>query len=649
MAGYPLDFSQNGEILVYSSPDGVLKLWDSSTGQLNKEYTPSSHLSATCSCLSWGPGRHLSGTPKRKRRKKSSGGMEEIGDLDLIAIGTTNGNILLYSVAKGDIHTQFEEGHTDTVNGTCWHPEAPTLYSCSSDHNVIEWDVVTGKVKQKWKADKGSVYSVCMCSHSHLLTAGRSIKLWEIHTRQVLKSFTGHATEVFRLISVPLIGETPPNPNSAEHSYFLSAARSDRVINAWQIDTSSKDKNALASFSLPDEPVYVNISKSSKDQSILLAVVTKSGQVLVFEHTLNGRLKKPLRPKVKIQVVTAGGGVKEDTPRPIPVLAAHIQGGKEKSLLLAHGSYLKPTFEKVAYDPSQPEVCLIREDPLRTAFKKDGGVSKIRTPSISKEATVLVPANMVPKDPSLSADKRRKRQNSVGELTMEERLHAISLDKSDTRGGATAPPTAESVVHLLTQALQSKDKKLLSTVLHRSSEKVIQKTIRKLPIVCVLPLVHELSKRMEGHPQSASKSVKWLKTVMAVHTSYLMTFPEIVDKLSSLYQMMDARVSMFTKLSRLQGKLDLVLTQITSHDQEDEEDAGKSQQPLLLYQDESSDEDFPMEDILPSGSGEDWDDLSEMSSDEVEANGKKEDEGVESEEEDDDDSGEEEEEEEDMG
>lgn len=33
--------------------------------------------------------------------------MEEIEDLDLIAIGTTNGNILLYSVAKGDIHTQF--------------------------------------------------------------------------------------------------------------------------------------------------------------------------------------------------------------------------------------------------------------------------------------------------------------------------------------------------------------------------------------------------------------------------------------------------------------------------------------------------------------------------------------------------------------
>ncbi|XP_046551150.1 WD repeat-containing protein 43-like [Haliotis rubra] len=626
MAGYPLDFSQNGEVLAYSSPDGVLKLWDSSTGQLNKEYTPSSHLSATCSCLSWGPGRHLSGTPKRKRRKKSSGGMEEIEDLDLIAIGTTNGNILLYSVAKGDIHTQFDDGHTDTVNGICWHPEAPTLYSCSSDHNVIEWDVVTGKVKQKWKADKGGVYCVCMCSHSHLLTAGRSIKVWEIHTRQLLKSFTGHATEVFRLISVPLIGETAPKPNSAEHSYFLSAARNDRVINACTV------QNELCLF-----------------QSILLAVVTKSGQVLVFEHTLNGRLKKPLRPKVKIQLVTAGGGVREDTPRPIPVLSAHIHGGEEKSLLLAHGSYLKPTFEKVAYDPSQPEVCLIREDPLRTAFKKDGGVSKIRTPGVSKEATVLVPANMVPKDPSLSADKRRKRQNSVGELTMEERLHAISLDKSDTKGGASAPPTAESVVHLLTQALQSKDKKLLSTVLHRSGEKVIQKTIRKLPIVCVLPLVHELSKRMEGHPQSASKSVKWLKTVMAVHTSYLMTFPEIVDKLSSLYQMMDARVSMFSKLSRLQGKLDLVLTQITSHDQEDEEDAGKSQQPLLLYQDESSDEDFPMEDILPSGSGEDWDDLSEMSSDEVETNGKKEEEGVESEEEDDDSGEEEEEEEEDMG
>ena len=52
-----VSFSPNGEYLAYSSPDGVLKLWETTTGKLAQEYTPSSHLSATCSCLQWGPNR----------------------------------------------------------------------------------------------------------------------------------------------------------------------------------------------------------------------------------------------------------------------------------------------------------------------------------------------------------------------------------------------------------------------------------------------------------------------------------------------------------------------------------------------------------------------------------------------------------------
>ena len=64
MAVVPSDFSPNGEYFAFSSPDGTLKLYESATGTLQQEYTPSSHLSATCSCLSWCPIRQSTNVRK---------------------------------------------------------------------------------------------------------------------------------------------------------------------------------------------------------------------------------------------------------------------------------------------------------------------------------------------------------------------------------------------------------------------------------------------------------------------------------------------------------------------------------------------------------------------------------------------------------
>lgn len=55
----PFAISDNSQYSIYSSPDGVLKLWEADNGVLKQEYTPSAHLSATCTCLSWGPKRNL--------------------------------------------------------------------------------------------------------------------------------------------------------------------------------------------------------------------------------------------------------------------------------------------------------------------------------------------------------------------------------------------------------------------------------------------------------------------------------------------------------------------------------------------------------------------------------------------------------------
>jgi WD40 repeat protein len=48
-------FSINGEYFGYGSPDGTLKLWQTTNGILKQEYTHSTHLTAVCSCIGWGP------------------------------------------------------------------------------------------------------------------------------------------------------------------------------------------------------------------------------------------------------------------------------------------------------------------------------------------------------------------------------------------------------------------------------------------------------------------------------------------------------------------------------------------------------------------------------------------------------------------
>jgi len=49
----PLEISPDGELAIHSSHDGVIKVWETITSSLKNEYKPSSHLSTTCSCLSW--------------------------------------------------------------------------------------------------------------------------------------------------------------------------------------------------------------------------------------------------------------------------------------------------------------------------------------------------------------------------------------------------------------------------------------------------------------------------------------------------------------------------------------------------------------------------------------------------------------------
>lgn len=49
----------------------------------------------------------------------------------------------------------------------------------------------------------------------------------------LLQKFTGHATEVFRLL--PILSSPTELPETPEGAYFLSAALNDRLVNVWYV------------------------------------------------------------------------------------------------------------------------------------------------------------------------------------------------------------------------------------------------------------------------------------------------------------------------------------------------------------------------------------------------------------------------------
>ncbi|XP_035290573.1 WD repeat-containing protein 43 [Anguilla anguilla] len=603
----PCAFSpKSRQYLALCAQDGRLRIWDTDSKTLHQEYVPSAHLSATCTCIAWGPCRTAKEGPQRKRRKSEAAQVAE--KPDLLALGTAAGTVIIYSAVKGALHSTLDGGHSGEVHSVRWHPMEALLYSGSEDTHIVEWDLQTGKTRCKWKADRGPVTSLCVSPDGRLLlSAGQTIKMWDLETKEVYRRFTGHSTAVTTLCFATT------RPPDSDGLYFLSGAAHDRLLSVWQVRSDGKDKNSVVSFTLTDEPRHIDlISSDSKEEAVRLAVVCKDGQLHLFEHFLNGPCKKPLSPSCSVQVSGVGGkGGEGDTPVPVPLLAVAL-GAEKQGLILAYGNHLQPVLERASVNTAERHVCLVRDIQATLALSMDTAVSKVKTPVVNAGVKVLapgLPGHRAPLRPGPAESQKRKPDADTKEMSIEERLGEMDLSvasrgKKGQKGGPSLQTDSYAV--LLVQGLESKDGQILNKVFQTRKEVLIKKTVARLPLPAVLPLVEELTRRIQGHPYTAILLVRWLKAVLLQHTSYLSTLPDLVSQLGVLYHMIEGRVKMLHKLTRLHGKLYLLMTQVaagdSAHKVTDVDHTAK-----LVYEEESSDEEEGSGDeAIPGEDSDNW-------------------------------------------
>uniref|UniRef100_UPI00398F4E6E WD repeat-containing protein 43 n=1 Tax=Pristiophorus japonicus TaxID=55135 RepID=UPI00398F4E6E len=597
------------QCLAAAAADGRVRVWSTQGSGQRHEYVPSSHLSATCSCLSWAPPRRpRQEAPQTKKRRSENVNADE--ELDLLAIGTAVGSILLYSIVKGELQSKLSGGHDRKVNCVRWHQENDCLYSCSDDKHIVEWTLPTGKVKCKWKAETGSISCLCLSPDGKmLLSAGRGIKLWDLETKEVYRKFTGHATTISSLTFATI---RPPNDSQPFDGitglYFLSGAVHDRLLNVWQVRSDGKDKNAVLSFTLTDEPMYVDLTTSGdRDDPVKLAVVCRDGQMHLFEHILNGYCKRPLSPTCTVQIATSG---KRADARPVPILAATFCSDRQ-SILIAYNTVLHPIIERVTLNTTESHICLVRDTQTTLSLTMEAAVTKIKTPIVTSGVKVLVPGipghNTSMKSTLMESRKSeaKRRKGTENEWSIEERLCAMDIDVMKMKSKPGLPQT-DSYAVLLVQGLESSDPSILNKVLQTKKDSLIKTTIAKLPIPAVIPLLQEIQRRLQGHPYSAALMVKWIKAIFTLHASYLSTLPDLVPQLGALYQLMESRVKTLQKLSRLHGKLYLLVTQVAASEKA-QVVSSVNQTAKLVYEEESSEDENSDDELMADQeSDENW-------------------------------------------
>ncbi|XP_071449736.1 WD repeat-containing protein 43 [Hetaerina americana] len=598
-------FSKNGKYYACCTVDGKLKIWETSTNQLKQEFTPGQHLSDQFSCIAWislsvgdEGGNVLS--PSARKKKKSE---VDSGPSDILALGTKKGSIILYSVASGNAVGKLTDGHTRTVNDLSYSAKRNSLFSCGDDKLVIEWDVNQRTMKRKWKAGSRALKSVLDLEDGESILVGSSlIEWWDVDNKELLKTFTGHATRISQLKYVRAIkGENP---------YFLSSSREERTVSLWLLDYDSAQKNSFATFTVSDSPEYLSVEHPTEENpNTTLAVVTVSGVLHCYSHSLSSVCSKPIKSSLTVKI--------KDGDDDIPIVGAHM--GCDGTVLIAYGSSNSIlAFERISTRSSTPHLNLVRD--LKNKFVKEGRVSKVKVPE-------QVDANYLSavQSGSLPGKNRRKyneEKEIEAQLPMEERLNNLALLSTRNASGNEKPPMAEHSAQLLLQGLHSKDKSILHSIFLKkecNGLQWIRNTVMRLPISAVLPLVRELTQLIQRKGCLALAGLNWLHVILVVHGGHLLATG--CDELTPLMAIVDTRMPLLPHLQRLRGRLDLLLKREGFTDQGISL-AEPVQEAALLYCDESSDEESMVNDgrLLSSDSDDNWDEDSEE--DEVDSTGK---------------------------
>uniref|UniRef100_A0A914C414 Small-subunit processome Utp12 domain-containing protein n=1 Tax=Acrobeloides nanus TaxID=290746 RepID=A0A914C414_9BILA len=182
------------------------------------------------------------------------------------------------------------------------------------------------------------------------------------------------------------------------------------------------------------------------------------------------------------------------------------------------------------------------------------------------------------------------RKSSSSKKDSKEPTKSIDATKSEAKKSeemqrvATSAADGQSFAVLLTQGILSGDEEKIESVIKNSDKATIIATVKKLPVVHLIPFLNHMEKRFrEGKKEQMEIYLTWIRAVLSVHMSYLSSVRKLDHRLGTLGEWMSKRVNHLDRLMALQGKLQLIVDQMQHRSKPN---LMAQQEPIILFQDE---------------------------------------------------------------
>ncbi|EST07637.1 Small-subunit processome, Utp12 [Kalmanozyma brasiliensis GHG001] len=556
-----------------------------------------------------------------KRRKHDAESSEDVGTSGssqlLLALGLSSGQVHLLSPALAQsvaiLDASSASGSSTAsaasagIVSISYSESKKTLFACSKNGWVSSFALADVKLGDQpsplrpfssFRPDTKSAVQLLSARSNLVLSAHHSIGLTDADQsdNSVRATFTGHASPVTHL---EWLNDTS----------FVSAAEGDRMVSAWTFDSKAGKAVAGRAFATaaldgPVRALSVSFATSSQSTRTLITIVTQTGSVRIYGLPAESKSEASPSKKKSAALPSLELLAQSPTESSAPVewidarlvsdklrLARLIRGAKvsidettvvsgkdaqlQKTLLLptaggkqssTNGGLLAADTDEAQLTGGAAETQRYTDAPLRPQDIDDAVV-----------AAGLEDGGFVPSTSARGADL---------EPTLAQRLKELGFS-DPTQAGADADeddadvPTKKqqsltneaSLASSLSQALHSGDTSLLTSCLNHNDAILIRNTVRKISGPLAVKLLEECVGRLNGvggthvskgsmGSQKARGLMEWIRATLLNHMGYLMSLPNLVSRMSGLHATLTTRLATHERLLALNGRLELVLSQI---------------------------------------------------------------------------------------